>query len=62
MQRIENKTPEDNAKIEERNILKKAIEAEKTRLKETITPDYIEKEIAPKVGEVLFDIDAKKLT
>ena len=52
LQRIENKTPEDNAKIEE----------VKTEIKETITPDYIEKEIAPKVGEVLFDIDAKKLT
>ena len=52
LQRIENKTAADEAKIEET----------KTNIKETITPDYIQSEIAPKVGEVLFDIDAKKLT
>ena len=52
LQKIENKTPEDEANIE----------AEKTRLKETVTTDYIKDNLIGSVGEILFDVPSIKFT
>ena len=52
LQKIENKTPEDEANIE----------AEKTRLKETVTTDYIKDNLIGSIGEILFDVPSIKFT